>query len=133
MVLVGRRSMARFCLLGIIYLGFGWVTVAPDVNVVLRLGVGSLAVWAVVEAVRFWCCVRRWRVDADQAFIPTSRNRTRTVPVSALADVTLFDGGIVRFANGLRLDERPEQTQLAINLFVSTRDFKKWLDYAKNA
>ncbi len=132
MELVGHRSMARFGVLGIVYVGFGWVTIASDVDLVLRLGAGAITAWAVVEAVRFWCCVRRWSVDVDRVFIPIPSDRARSVPVSAFANVTLFDGGIVRFAHGYQLDERPDQTQFAINLFVSTRDFKNWLEYAKN-
>lgn len=127
MALVGLRSKLRFVLLSVVYMGFIAVAFVPDVNLLIRIACGCLAIWAVIEAVGFLRCARVWRIRGDTVDVPTPRNPARQIPISALRDATVFGGGMVRFIKGLQADDQRGFEQLAINLFVSTSDMQRWL------
>ena len=128
MRLVGGSSWVRFSSLSVVYVGFAFVAAVPDAATAVRLGAGLVVLWACVQAVSFLCCVRLWRVEDGRVLVPGLRDRRCSIPRSAFAQVNLIDGGVVRVVHGLAAEAAFGRSQLAINMFVSTRDLRRWLD-----
>ncbi len=126
MRLVSRRSDLRCLVMTPIYIGFGYVALARAAPPLLRFGSAVIALIAGYALVQYLCCVRRWRRVGNRLEIPTLRDRGRHIIVEEGTELNVVDYG---FSKMLHIGQpfKEGTRQLAMNLFVSGRDLRRWV------
>ena len=126
MRLVTRRSDLRCLVMTAIYVGFGYVALVLDPPLWLRIFGISAVLWAGYSLVQYLWCVRRWRRVGNRLEIPTLRDRGRHIIVEEGTELNIVDYGFSRMLHiGAAFEKGTNH--MAMNLFVSGRDLRRWV------